>query len=530
MNNNITNGDVNRIAVVRQIADNILHYGRDCYAKSRGDLANSPMFADGLNINTKEHIKWKPPEGKAFAVSNLVNQQNLFRTLSALSNLTGNDQYKNAAVEAIKFHFDKFQDKSGLLQWGGHRVINLEKLQVNGNKSMKHELKNAFPYYELMYQVNPEKTVKFIKAFWNAHVFDWANLEISRHGSYGKEICLLWEHDFNNPDPFRETIGLSFLSAGNDLIYSAAMLYKLTGDKKALKWAKRLAKMYVKARNPRTNLGTYKYTKAMKRGETNDYSNTNSKYGDRAFRQLGPEFGKAALEGNMLSGGEPYSIYVMNALMELQLTDDIGEEVKEFAEWTLDGLNAYIDYAYMPEKNMFKPLITDGTDLSGYVLPRDGYYGKAGKVMKPFLTDSTYFYSFSRAFEFSDDLRYWEILRNIAIYYDLGDLGKSPGKKTKINFKTKCQQEILIFGLICIYRATAINDYLQLASIIADNIIENNYNKGFFVSTGSNIALFDTVKPLAILSLEAELRDEADKVANYIVGIGSKQSRKHYIK
>ena len=64
-----------------------------------------------------------------------------------------------------------------------------------------------------------------------------------------------WENTFDNPAPFFETLGLSFLDAGNDLIYSGAMLYKFTGDKGALLWTKRLADQYVKARNPRPGWG-----------------------------------------------------------------------------------------------------------------------------------------------------------------------------------------------------------------------------------------------------------------------------------
>lgn len=501
-----------RIEKVREYADNVLKYGRDCYAGKRGDGINTPLFADGLNISTKEHIKWQSPRGDSFVVSNLVKQQNLFRILVGITNFTGLEKYKRAAVEAIKYHFNYFQDISGLLQWGGHRVINLEDMQVSGNKSLQHELKNAFPYYELMYEVSPENTIRFIKGFWNAHVFDWENLEISRHGEYGKKMGELWDHSYNDPEPFRETIGLSFLNAGNDLIYSAAMLYKLSGDTGALKWAKRLAEMYVKARHPKTKLGSYQYTQAVRRDKTDDYSRTTSNYGDRARRQFGQEFGEIALEGNMIFRWTSYSIYVKNVLMELQIADDIGEEIKEFYQWVFEGLEAYLQYAYLSETNMFKPLLADGTDLSGFVLPRDGYYGQKGRVLKPFPADSTYFYSYSRAYQVKKDLHFWQLLRNIAFHYNLGDIGKYPGNKLKINYKTDNKQGIFIFGLLSIYKATAVEEYLYLAAVIAENIICNNFIDEFFVTIDSNVVLFDAVEPLAILALEAELMGKADKL------------------
>ena len=33
-----------------------------------------------------------------------------------------------------------------------------------------HELKHDFPYYEFMYEVNPQATKRFIEGFWAAHV------------------------------------------------------------------------------------------------------------------------------------------------------------------------------------------------------------------------------------------------------------------------------------------------------------------------------------------------------------------------
>lgn len=59
----------------------------------------------------------------------------------------------------------------------------------------------------------------------------------------------LWQNDFVQQPPFFATKGLSFLNAGNDLIYSASLLYKYDGDAGALTWAKRLAEQYVLPRD-----------------------------------------------------------------------------------------------------------------------------------------------------------------------------------------------------------------------------------------------------------------------------------------
>lgn len=106
------------------------------------------------------------------------------RVLVGLSNLTGEAKYKQRVAENIRYYFDHYQDASGLLLWGGHRFVDLKTLQPQGpsEKEMVHELKNAYPYYDMMFAVDDKATARFIKAFWNAHVYDWKTLETSRHG------------------------------------------------------------------------------------------------------------------------------------------------------------------------------------------------------------------------------------------------------------------------------------------------------------------------------------------------------------
>src|SRR5207253_3681517 len=107
-----------------------------------------------------------------------------------------------------------------------------------------------------------------------------------------------------------ETKGLSFLDAGNDLIYSGAMLYRLAGDRGALTWSKRLAAQYVKARDAKTQLGAYQYTQPRKTEEPTSDRITLSWMGDRAKRQFGPDFpDHRVLEATMLLSRLAPTIY-----------------------------------------------------------------------------------------------------------------------------------------------------------------------------------------------------------------------------
>ena len=119
-------------------------------------------------------MEWIFPDGKTAVLSNFSAQQNFIRVLVGLSNLTGDEKYRQRAEDNVRYYFDHYQDKSGLLLWGGHRFVDLKTLQPEGpsEKEMVHELKNAYPYYDLMFAVNKPATVNFIRGFWDAHVYD----------------------------------------------------------------------------------------------------------------------------------------------------------------------------------------------------------------------------------------------------------------------------------------------------------------------------------------------------------------------
>jgi pectate lyase len=510
--------DERRLKSVIEFAENVLEYGRDYYRDNP-----SPLFCDGINIDTLKQITWKFSDIGEVVISNLATQQNLFQTLTALSSVTQNPKYKEAAKAAIKYHFDYLVDEGGLLQWGGHKFIDLKTLNIVGpvEKEYVHELKNCFPYYDLMYEVNPEGTEKFIKAFWNAHIYNWEELDMGRHGKYGLELGPVWEHEKVQLPPLRESLGLSFINAGNDLIYSAATLYRLNGDHKALEWAKHLAYQYVLARNKDTGLGAYQFTQAKKTHHTEDDTVTLSRYGDRAKRQFGPEFGEVALEGNMLRAGGSLSIYGRNALMQLSIAKDIGEEAKDILSWTHEGLLNFSKYAYMKETNSFKTMFTDGTDLTGYIFKRSGYYGVKGQEIKSYFANGAFLLSYAKAFFATGDGRLWEMVRDIAVGNDLGDLGKVPKEVGILNYQTSCLDPLVLFAVIELFRATNQEAYLDLGRKIADNLLEKHFYKGYFVEDKACVyAKFDRIEPLALITLQAAIDGKLNEVPNFLNGAG----------
>lgn len=508
-----------RLTVVKEYADRILEVGRDQWSGQE-----TPLFIDGVHVDTGDPVVWIHESGRKYLISNMASQQNLFRVLTGLTNLTGDESYKSAANEAIQFMFDRFTSTGGLLYWGGHQFVDLGTLQrVRDIDADAHEFKYHFPYYELMYEVDPEATIQFLRGMWNAHVVDWGILDMNRHGSWsnrwrGDE----WEREFDEPEPFFEGSGLTFLNAGADLIYAAAKLYEFNEEEGALDWAQRLHGMYVKARHPDTGLGAVQYSKPKRNSippETGPLP-TGSGYGDRAENQFGAVYGDVAREGwaHWTSGSR--SIYSRTGFMLMGLAEAMGGEAGDyFLQTTIDNLTALATHAYIPETNRLKPMWADGTDLTGQSYPRTGYYGNEGTVWGSSSVGMEFLLTYARAFRLSNDPLMWEMARNIALGRGIGDIGSEPGVGVSMDMSTAGYSTTELFALLELYRAAPHSDYLDRAEHVADNMIDSYYHHGYFLPSEDRVyADFNRLEPLAILALEAVLRGEAEKVPAYQAG------------
>lgn len=510
-----------RIEAVRVFADNVLEYGRDRW----GDY-ESPLFTDGVEVDTMEPVVWRYRD-KEWVISNFASQQNLLRVLVGLSNLTGNDEYRKAAEEAVEYMFENHRAGCGLLYWGGHQFVDLRTGENVGEFDANcHEFKNNFPFYQFLWEVDKEATAQFLRAFWNAHIENWEILDMNRHGRFEKAMGALWENEFGEPESFFEGRGLTFINAGTDLIYAGVMLYQYKNEKGALEWAERLAEQYVNARHPETGLGVYQYSKPLRRRDPPEEGPltgelTYSSYGDRAQNQFGKVYGEVAREGWVLFAGRPRAIYAINGLIQLHVADRLGEKGKNFLKWTVDGLKAYADYGYKAGQNHFRPMWADGTDLSGETYPRTGYYGRKNNEFASMRACEIFLLTYSRAYRLTGDNELWDIVRNMVKGNGLGDPGISPGRQVELNMKTANSDPASLFAMLELYGIEAHSDYIDLAKVIGDNILEQRFHKGFFLPSERHIyAKFDAVEPLALLSLEAVLDGIFDKIPEYIAGRG----------
>jgi len=245
------------IRAVRTHADLVLAHAMD-------PTGSTPLFANGVDVThasvarlDTDHVR------KGAVLSNAASQQNWFRLLMVLGELTEEPVYGEAALKAYRYTMRNHTDARGLIKWGGHAAYDLELQQIvhAADKPRAHELKMHYPAYDLMWKADPEGTKRYIEAMWNAHILDWANLDFNRHGPYDAPEGVLWDHEYKGGDVFFWGKGLTFVNAGSDLYYAAALLAKLSGEEAPLVWAKRLARRYVETRQGDIGISGYQFSR-----------------------------------------------------------------------------------------------------------------------------------------------------------------------------------------------------------------------------------------------------------------------------
>ncbi len=542
--------DEKRMQAVKKHLDNIL-------ANCRSQTKNVPLFADGIDTFTKELVKWANTDKTFSTISNYTSQQNFMRTLVAYSEVTEDPTYKDAAVKATKYFMKFYQHKNGLFKWGGHEYVNLETLEVEGpeNKGLVHELKNHYPYYELMIEVDKSAVLRFLEQTWAAHVVDWNTLDINRHGENTTEITKYETAEKSTsilvrPLPSKNVVdvtrtvttesnttalilpesqGLTFINAGSDLYYNAYLLGNLSGNSNATAWGKYLATQYNLARNPVTGLPVYQFSQPRQRDTTDDDLDTNSKYGDRAKRQFERDYGAVALEGNALFKNiSPIMIDSIN--INLYIGKTFNDQ--DLIDWAIDTIKCYYKYALVYDNNNIMkllPMWNDGQSMYGYQFTKDGYYGNIGTTVNYISTSSEYLLPMVRAFSLSDqDNDLWELIREFAKGLGYGDLGDINGNGIELidNPVDLATQKPLassygVMSLVELYNHTGRNEYLAMARKIADNIVTLKFNRGYFVkSIEYRYCRINDNEALSLIYLDAVINGKYDEMPVYLADTG----------
>jgi pectate lyase len=508
-----SNESTKYLDAVREFADNVLKYGRDMYGPK-----HTPLFVDGLNIHTHEPVKWIAPNGDRWILSNLASQQNLFRTLDGLTRITGDPKYKQAAMEAIEYAFANLRSPNGLLYWGGHAAYDVGADKPCGGRT--HELKAFYAYYELMWKVDPQATKQFIESFWSAHILDWSNLDMNRHGDLKEPLEEPWRRDYEGGPVFFEGNGITFATTGSDLYYAAAILSKLSGKKDPLIWAKRLAYRYVETRDPKTRISSYLYSlpkNPPKHPLADDFKghmvHSGILFPPGIEQILDPKVRKCTLGSFTVNPGIPCTSLPNPWICSFLIGELLGEESREFTRWALEELTARGRVAYRITDNVWIPMLPDGTSLEGYAYKKDVAYGPKGTVFKPIYAVPMDLWGYALAYRLTSDEFMWDMTRCIAQGNGLGDIGATAEDRPKLQIPSNHFDPYTLLAFLELYRKTAVTTFLSAAQEVGDNILTIRFHKGFFVPSDKHIyTKLDAVEALVLLHLDATIRRKGSLV------------------
>jgi len=484
-------------------ADLWANEGRDTYGPK-----HTPLFVDGLNVNTHEPVKWIAPNGDRWILSNLASQQNLFRTLDGLTRITGDPKYKQAAMDAIKYAFENLRSPNGLFYWGGHEAYDAGADRPCGR--MIHELKSNLPYYELMWEVDPQATRQFIEAFWSGHIRNWSNLDMSRQFNMNttQRFNKPWDYEYQGGPVFFESQapGVCFFSSGSELFVAAAVLSKLSSKGEPLVWAKRLIHRYIETRNPITGISAYVYTSRTKTPTLQEVKAQGYLSGFDSFFPFCPTLGDSDVRRCTyayctVSPGIPFNLAMSPWIRALLVGETMGSDGKEFIQWSLEELTAVAKTAYRKSDNSWIPMLRDGTSLEGLVIKKTGF-GPEGTVIEPIAAIPMDFWAYALAYRLTGNEFMWMMARNIVLGNGFGDIGADPTSLIELKHSFDSADPYALLGFLELYRKTQREPFLRCAKQIGDNILSSRFNQGLFSPSSKHVyARFGSPESLALIHL-----------------------------
>lgn len=185
----------------QQYADALLKYGRDHYGPR-----HTPLFVHMIDLRTlevprqrtaaawrEEMSHWREDNnylmwGKDRSNTDWAQDSNLLwdteniRLLEALTRSTGDQSYRRAADDYMRFFLKHcISPTTGLFAWGEHVAYNVVDDQVRGKR---HELQHAEPLWEELWRIDPDAVRREIEAIYRHHITDKRTMAFDRHANF----------------------------------------------------------------------------------------------------------------------------------------------------------------------------------------------------------------------------------------------------------------------------------------------------------------------------------------------------------
>ncbi len=190
--------DERLLAVARAYANTMIYAGRDRYGERP-----SPLFAAALDRHTfsllegeaLERVRAIPKEewgirnhDRALTGANPMHDQNLYQVLYALSALSGEPSYHQAADRALQWFFTHaVNPDTHFLAWGEHLSWDFRAERpflASGGDIGTHEYFRPWVLWPQSFSLAPDATARYAHALWAHQIGDHETGAFSRHGGF----------------------------------------------------------------------------------------------------------------------------------------------------------------------------------------------------------------------------------------------------------------------------------------------------------------------------------------------------------
>jgi hypothetical protein len=176
------------LRLVRAYADALLKHGRDTYG-----TVQSPLIASALDRKTLALVEGELGriEGirngdRSLYGANPMHDQDLYQTLYALTEVTGDKKYADEADETLKWFFENCQSPAtGLMAWGEHIGWGFKTETLAYARGDNHEFFGAWVMWDKSFELAPQACIRFGQGLWDHQIHEHSG-EFSRHASWTK--------------------------------------------------------------------------------------------------------------------------------------------------------------------------------------------------------------------------------------------------------------------------------------------------------------------------------------------------------
>ncbi|HUT30996.1 MAG TPA: hypothetical protein VMX13_14480 [Sedimentisphaerales bacterium] len=176
------------LKLVRSYADALLEHGRDTYGEVKSPLIASALDRKTLTLIDRDlgRIEGIRNGDRSLYGANPMHDEDLYQTLYALTDVTGDKKYAQEADNALKWFFENCQSPvTGLMAWGEHIGWGFKTETLAFARGDNHEFFGAWVLWDKSFDLAPQPCIRFAHGLWDHQINEHSG-EFSRHASWTK--------------------------------------------------------------------------------------------------------------------------------------------------------------------------------------------------------------------------------------------------------------------------------------------------------------------------------------------------------